>query len=99
MSNRIDSLYTFAKKISQQKDRPLKIICDWDECIMPLRPAAIYKFLGNEKYTFKEFFELFWERIVAVNEESGFKIHDYKGSEEEKLAVEKYKEMRKLRNS
>jgi len=53
------SLYELIKQKSQEKGRPLKIICDWDECLMPLRPAAIYKFLGKNDIPFESFFKDF----------------------------------------
>ena len=65
---------------------------------MPLRSAAVYKFLGKQ-VPFEIFFKNFLESIRGVDTESGFKVHGYEGSEEEKAALEKYKEMRKKRES
>jgi len=52
------SLYELIKQKSQEKGRPLKIICDWDDCLRPLKPADIYDCLDSKR-NFKEFFEDF----------------------------------------
>lgn len=37
------SLYHLIKEKSGEKGRKLKIVCDWDECLMSFRPTIIYK--------------------------------------------------------
>jgi len=55
------SLYELIKQKSQELGRPLKIICDWDDTIQPLKPILFYKQISMEgrKPDFKEFFEDF----------------------------------------
>jgi hypothetical protein len=53
------TLYELIKKTSQEKGRPLKIICDWDETIQPLKPAMIYEKMVNPTITFGDFFKNF----------------------------------------
>ncbi|KAG9300145.1 hypothetical protein G9A89_010555 [Geosiphon pyriformis] len=68
----------FKDQITQQKNRPIKIICDWDECILSYRATSIYKYLQesiggykfmpydsddeNEKKAIEEFHRLKKER-------------------------------------
>jgi hypothetical protein len=94
------SLYNLIKEISQEKGRKLKVICDWDECLQPLKAAAIFKFYEG-KLSFKEFFELFWENAVMEGSfSSGGKIIISLRGKEEKEAIEKYMKMREtMRNS
>jgi len=40
---KINNLYELIKKTSQEKSRPLKIICDWDETIQPLKPIFFFE--------------------------------------------------------
>ena len=40
----ITSLYEFIKEQVRLKGRPLKIVCDWDECLQPLKPSIVYEF-------------------------------------------------------
>ena len=54
------SLYELIKKTYQEKGHPLKIVCDWDECLFAYRPTAIYK-SAKINITFEEFFKEFWE--------------------------------------
>ena len=42
------TLYDLIKQKSQEKGRPLKIICDWDECLQPVNPR-IWHELAKEK--------------------------------------------------
>lgn len=62
-NNKFDSLYTLIKKISKEKGRALKIVCDWDETIQPLKPMAIWEKIVNPTISFKEFFEDFWDKV------------------------------------
>lgn len=59
-------LYQLIKKISQEKGSPLKIVCDWDECLMVLKPMVICEFLKDPKPEFKEFWREFWENVVRA---------------------------------
>jgi len=101
--NRINSLYELIKQKSQEKRRPLKIICDWDETIQPLKPAMIYEKMSPDAgISFSEFTESFWENTDFTNPENltgggfGKKIRSYvkgfTGKEEEKKAIKKYEE-------
>jgi len=55
---KIESLYTFIKKESQEKGRPLKVVSDWDETLFSFRPNAIYK-SAKISIPFKQFFKEF----------------------------------------
>jgi hypothetical protein len=51
------TLYELIKKTYQEKGRPLKIVCDWDECLQPLNPWVEGKaFLNLKDEEFKGFF-------------------------------------------
>lgn len=52
------SLYELIKQQSEQKGRPLKIICDWDECLQPVRAPTIYAHIKPE-ISFKQYFNDF----------------------------------------
>lgn len=64
--NQINSLYELIKQVSQQKGRPLKIICDWDKVIQPINPKIWYDLAKQKGWTinvpsFEEFFSYYWE--------------------------------------
>ena len=92
------SLYSLIKEQYQKKGRPLKIICDWDECILPLRPWFTYLRLDTKK-PFKEFFEDFWERASFVaNSTGGNNLTSFDdATPEEKKAIEAFIDMKKKR--
>lgn len=53
------NLYQLIKHKSQEKDRPLKIVCDWNDVI---QDAVSYPLWDIEKkaVTYKEYFQKFW---------------------------------------
>ncbi len=100
----IDSLYELTslhliKKISQQQKKPLKIICDWDEYLMPVRPWASYLFSSKQIPFEGGFFKDFWENtFVESGSVGGYKSIEYKGKNEEtRKAVENFRMMKKRR--
>ena len=92
----INSLYELIKQKSQEKGRPLKIICDWDECLQPLRPLSFYKY-ADANVPFKEYFNDFWERAtIECSFKSGNKITSFENpSEGEKIAWDKFMVMKR----
>ena len=97
--NNINSLYELIKQKSKEKSRPLKIVADWDDCLQPLKPLAVYKMSKNINTSFKEFFKRFWEIAVFSHENpnkeqeintSIGKIIGVNGSEEEKKVFDEY---------
>ncbi|CAJ0842159.1 886_t:CDS:2, partial [Entrophospora sp. SA101] len=62
-NNKPISLYELIKQKSQKKGRPLKIVCDWDECLFAFRPFAIYE-LGKISKPFKDYFEDFSKNTI-----------------------------------
>jgi diadenosine tetraphosphate (Ap4A) HIT family hydrolase len=91
------SFYSLIKKTYQEKNHPIKIISDWDECIQPLKPMAVYEFGEGKLGTFEEFFKLFWESAVVEGSPSreNTGISKLEGDENVKEAHRKYSEMRK----
>ncbi|KLL03256.1 MAG: hypothetical protein MRECE_22c026 [Mycoplasmataceae bacterium CE_OT135] len=94
------SLLELIKQKSQEKGRPLKIICDFDECLMPVRPASIYKITGETK-PFKQYFEEFWERAqISCSSVDGNQLKGFEGmTEKEKDAIEEFKRIKKANKS
>jgi hypothetical protein len=90
--NNINSLYSLIKEQSEKKGRPLKIICDWDECLFSFRPTLIYKF-GNINMPFKLFFEEFWENTIVTTDIEGNKKFTYDAIGGAKEAYGKFKEL------
>jgi hypothetical protein len=43
------SLLDLIKKTSQEKGRPLKIVCDWDEVIQPVNPQVWYSLAKKKR--------------------------------------------------
>ena len=100
LTNANQILYELIKQEAKKKGRKLKIICDWDECIQPLKPLAVYEVfkLQNNNLTFQDFFERFWEiAIVKDSFTSAGRVEDIEGTIEEKKAFEEYKKARELR--
>src|SRR3954469_19693263 len=60
----INSLYQLIKQKSQEKGRPLKIVCDWDECLFAREAFGHFIYfneLTGKQPSFTEFFKKFWE--------------------------------------
>jgi hypothetical protein len=55
MSN---SLYFLIKKISQQKDKKLKIICNINDIIRPMKSSALYG-VSDKTLSLKEYSKIF----------------------------------------
>ncbi|RUS26435.1 hypothetical protein BC938DRAFT_470772 [Jimgerdemannia flammicorona] len=49
--NKANCLYCFIKEQAKLKGRPLKIICDWDECLMPRDAFTVSKRLKKLETT------------------------------------------------
>jgi hypothetical protein len=88
------SLKSLIKDQVRKQGRKVKIICDWDECILPVKPWAVYHF-SNKKMSFQELFEEFWENsTLEPGSTGGNKKCDYFGSNEIiKEAIVKFKEL------
>src|SRR3954462_14264697 len=102
--NNITSLYSLIKQESKKKGRPLKIICDWDECLLPFRPYAVYNFGQKRglwlKDSFADFFKDFWEKtsVKTSDGSSANKEIEYFGeNEEEKLLIKEFMKLKKER--
>ena len=89
------TLYELIKQKSQEKGRPLKIVCDWDECLQILKPVLIYELLKGPKPEFKEFWKEFWESVDMTAGSVGSKINDYRGPRADKVK-QAIKEQRKI---
>jgi hypothetical protein len=56
------TLYELIKQKSQEKGRPLKIICDWDECLQAFNGFVLYNSVKkNESRKFADYFQDFSE--------------------------------------
>src|ERR1700733_2170250 len=54
---KVSSFYDVIKQLSQKKGRKLKLIVDWDDCLQPVKPVAVYKEANPQlSIPFKEFF-------------------------------------------
>lgn len=77
--SRTNCLYCYIKKVSQEKGRPLKIISDWDECLLPRDVFSHYLYfqeITGKKPPFAEFFKEFWGKgeVVAHNDNNVVKL-------------------------
>ena len=60
--NKVNCLYCLIKEQAKLKSRPLKIICDWDECLLPREVFSHYLYfqeVTGKKPPFTEFFKEF----------------------------------------
>lgn len=96
-------LYDLIKREYENKGRPLIIVADWDECLQPLKPYAVYEY-GDwpSGYDFKSFFKDFWEVAIVEGspsrENTGIELTG--GDENMRKAHAKYQEMKaKYKNS
>lgn len=69
----ISSLYELIKQKNKEKDRPLKIVCDWDECLQAREVYSHYlhykeKNISNS-LSFADFFKEFWEKAECDTKE------------------------------
>jgi hypothetical protein len=56
------TLYDLIKqKVQEKGHRPLKVVCDWDEVLQPLKMMLLYQ-LSSKKLSLPEYFKRFWER-------------------------------------
>jgi hypothetical protein len=61
-------LYTLIKEQYRKKGRPLRLVCDWDECIQPVSPLMWYRVVKengleekeNPLEPFEEYFKRYW---------------------------------------
>jgi hypothetical protein len=81
MANNINSLYELIKQKSQEKGRPLKIVCDWDECLQPFNALVLYKTVKeNEPRDFATYFRDFHEnKEVEMDYSDNLAFAKYKG--------------------
>lgn len=66
---RVSSLYYLIKNECEKKERPLKIITDWDDCMQLTKPVMIYNG-GGVDLSFEEFFEKYSKMEVCSSEPS-----------------------------
>ena len=52
------SLYSLIKKISQQKGRKLKIVCNVNDVIKPMKSSCLYG-ISDKAISFKEYSKIF----------------------------------------
>ena len=59
--NMSNSLYFLIKKISQQKDKKLKIVCNVNDVIKPMKSSCLYG-ISDKTISLKKYHEIFWEK-------------------------------------
>ncbi len=58
-----NELYELIKKTNQEKNRPLRIVCDWDEVIQNHFSLVVWKMSGEkEGIKFEDFYENYWQK-------------------------------------
>lgn len=108
--NKAITLLELIREQYHKKNRPLKIICDWDEVIQPMKPVAIYETYEGGNLSFEEFFHKFWDNAIMEGPAPGYSkvgpenplstISGFSGDEEMEKAIEKWKsELKKLREN
>ena len=55
------SLYSLIKKISQQKGRKLKIVCNVNDVIKPMKSSCLYG-ISDKTMSLKKYHNIFWEK-------------------------------------
>jgi hypothetical protein len=55
------SLYSLIKRVSQQKGKKLKIICNINDVIRPMKSSCLYG-ISDKAISFKEYHKIFWEK-------------------------------------
>ena len=92
---KINSLYELIKQKSQEKNRSLRVIADWDDCLQPLKPAIFHK-MSQSKVPFSSFFEIFWENCnINPSSAGGFREKDNLEHDEKlRSAIKEYHEIR-----
>ena len=55
------NLYSLIKKTSQQKVRKLKIICNINDIIRPMKSSCLYG-ISDKTISLKKYHEIFWEQ-------------------------------------
>jgi hypothetical protein len=70
--NNINSLYEFIKEQKEKKNKPLKIICDWDDCIQPFDPWIIFQVSPDKDNLdkFEDYFQAYFNKDAAKNKEA-----------------------------
>ena len=84
---KINNLYQFVRESKEKKGRKLKIICDWDEVLMPRNPT-VYYIIANRPCPFAEFFQKFWEGVLVNYQGLSCKVLRTNIKEVEKLREE-----------
>ena len=75
-------LYSLIKKTSQQKGKKLKIICNINDVIRPMKSSVLYG-VSNKTISFKEYSKIFWKKRDYGTS------NGVKGSDEESKLIEK----------
>ena len=88
-------LYSLIKKISQQKGRKLKIICNINDVIRPMKSSAIYG-ISKKDIPFKKYHEIFWEKRDYENED-GVQRADDANKQMIKESIKKFEDYQKKR--
>ena len=75
-------IYSLIKKISQQKGKKLKIICNINDVIRPMKSSAFYG-VSDKTISLKEYSKIFWKKRDYETS------NGVKGSDEESKLIEK----------
>ncbi len=93
MSN---SLYSLIKKISQQKGRKLKIICNINDVVRVMKSSAAYG-VSDKTILLKEYHKIFWEKM-SYRDPSGVEGTNDKNKQMIKENNESFKKYQKERS-
>ena len=96
----VSNLHSLIKEISQKKSKKLKIICNINDVIRPMKSSALYG-ISDKTISFKEYSKFFWEKRDYENS-SGVQRDDKKSKliKENLKTFEKYtKERNELRKT
>ena len=58
MSN---NLYSLIKEINEKKKKKLKILCNINDVIRPMKSSALYE-ISDKAISFKEYSKIFWTK-------------------------------------
>ena len=93
MSN---SLYSLIKKLSQQKGKKLKIICNINDVIRAMKSSAVYG-ASDKSISFKEYHNIFWEKM-SYKDPSGVEGNNDENKQMVKSNNERFKKYQKERS-
>lgn len=90
-----NSLYSLIKKISQQKGKKLKIICNINDIVRPMKSSAIYG-VSKKDIPFKKYHEIFWEKRDYENKD-GVQGADNANKQKIKESIKRFEDYQKER--